>query len=260
MGFLAGKRALIVGVASKRSIAWAIAEAYAREGAELAFTHQNDKLKSRVDEIAAATGSSINIELDVADDGSIERCFAELKTHWDEFDILIHSVGFAPREALSGRFVEATDRQSWSIAQDISAYSLTALTRAAYPFMKARQGAVLTLSYLGAVRSVQNYNLMGPAKAALESSVRFLAADLGKEGIRVNAISAGPIKTLAASGVAGFREMLKGYADMAPLGRNITAEEVGNTAAFLGSDLSSGITGQIIYVDGGFNTTGFLGA
>lgn len=259
MGFLAGKRALIVGVASKRSIAWAIAEQFAEQGAELAFTYQNDKLKSRVDEIAKQTGSSINLELDVASDESIDNCFAELKTHWQEFDILVHSVGFAPREALAGRFLEATDRKSWSIAQDISAYSLTALSRAAYPMMKDRQGSVLTLSYLGAVRSVKNYNLMGPAKAALESSVRFLAADLGAEGIRVNAISAGPIKTLAASGVSGFREMLNGYAEMAPLKRNITATEVGNASAFLCSDLASGITGQILYVDAGFNITGFAG-
>lgn len=259
MGFLNGKRALIVGVASNRSIAWGIAEAFAAQGAELAFTYQNEKLKSRVDEIAKKTGSSINLELDVADDDSINQCFTALKSHWDEFDILIHSVGFAPREALAGRFVEATSREAWNIAQDISAYSLTALTRAAYPFMKERQGSVLTLSYLGAVRSVQNYNLMGPAKAALESSVRFLAADLGGEGIRVNAISAGPIKTLAASGVSGFRSMLNGYAEMAPLKRNITAEEVGNAAAFLCSDLASGITGQIVYVDAGFNTVGFAG-
>lgn len=259
MGFLSGKRALIVGVASKRSIAWAIAESFAAQGAELAFTYQNDKLKSRTDDIAAQTGSNIVLELDVASDASIDSCFSQLKEHWEEFDILVHSVGFAPREALAGRFVEATSRKAWGIAQDISAYSLTALARASHPFIKPRQGSIITLSYLGAVRSVQNYNLMGPAKAALESSVRFLAADLGAEGIRVNAISAGPIKTLAAAGVSGFREMLNGYAEMAPLKRNITAEEVGNAAAFLSSDLASGITGQIIYVDGGYNTVGFAG-
>src|SRR5690606_30517391 len=200
MGFLAGKRALIVGVASQRSIANGIAEAMRREGAELAFTYQNDKLKSRVEEAAAEYGSNIVLPLDVADDTQIEALFEQLGQHWDGFDILVHSVGFAPRETLDGGFVDNRTRESFGIALDISAYSLAALAKAARPMMQGRNGSILTLTYLGSERALPNYNVMGVAKAALEASVRYLAMNLGPEGTRVNAVSAGPIKTLAASG------------------------------------------------------------
>lgn len=258
MGFMTGKRALIVGVASDRSIAAGIAHAMHAQGAELAFTYQTEKLKSRVEKVAAQTGSDIVIELDVAHDEQITKAFTTLNEHWDAFDIIVHAVGFAPREELSGRFVDSVTRQGFGIAHDISAYSFAALAKAGLPMLR-EGGALLTLSYLGAVRSVPNYNVMGPAKASLESTTRFLAQDLGADGIRVNCISAGPIKTLAAAGVAGFRSMLSKAADMSPLKRNVTAEDVGNTAAFLCSDLAGGITGEVVYVDGGYHTTAMSG-
>jgi enoyl-[acyl-carrier protein] reductase I len=257
MGFLQGKRALITGVASQRSIATGIAEAMRREGAELAFTYQTEKLKSRVEDCAKENGSDIVIPLDVASDEQIEQCFTELGKHWPEgFDILVHAIAYAPREAIDGEFLDGLTRENFAIAHDISAYSLAALAKAARPMMKDRHGSVLTLSYLGAERTLQNYNVMGVAKASLEANVRFLAADLGPQGIRVNAISAGPIKTLAAAGVSGFRKMLHHVASFTPLRRNVTIDEVGNAAAFLCSDLASGITGEVLYVDAGYSHVG----
>jgi len=258
VGFLKEKRALIVGVASARSIAAGIARAMHREGAELAFTYQTEKLKSRVDDLAAETGSSLVLPLDVTEDEQIDAVFAACKDAWGSVDIVIHSVGFAPRDQLSGGFVESTTREGFRIAHDISSYSLTALAKAAQPLMNGRNGAILTLSYLGAERAVPNYNVMGPAKASLEASVRFLALDLGADGIRVNGISAGPIKTLAAAGIGGFRSMLEHARHTSPLGRNITADDVGNVAAFLCSDLASGITGEIVHVDAGYSTVGMM--
>lgn len=259
MGFLAGKRALIVGIASQRSIANGIAEAMRREGAELAFTYQNDKLKSRVEEAAAEYGSNIVLPLDVADDTQIEALFEQLGQHWDGFDILVHSVGFAPRETLDGGFVDNLTRESFGIALDISAYSLAALAKAARPMMQGRNGSILTLTYLGSERALPNYNVMGVAKAALEASVRYLAMNLGPEGTRVNAVSAGPIKTLAASGVGNLRKMLTHVAEQAPLRRNVTIEDVGNVGAFLCSDLAAGVTGEVTYVDCGYNILGMTG-
>lgn len=259
MGFLAGKRALITGIASDRSIAYGIAEAMHREGAELAFTYQTDKLKSRVEKAAAAFGSNIVIHCDVATDGSIEAAFKQLGEHWDGLDIVIHAIAFAPKEQLVGSIVDNTTREGSMIAHDISAYSFLALARYAKPLMAGRNGSMLALSYLGAVAAIPNYNVMGMAKASLEAAVRFMAADLGPQGIRVNAISAGPIRTLAAAGISGFKKMLDHFEKNAPLRRNVTIEEVGNTAAFLSSDLASGITGEITYVDSGWNILGMSG-
>ncbi len=256
MGFLAGKRALIVGLASERSIAHGIAVAMHREGAELAFTYQNERLKERVVEMADALGSAVTLPMDVASDAEIDAAFAGIRERWDYLDIVVHSVAFAPREELAGTFVESTTRDGFRIAHEISSYSLTALARAARPLMQGRAGAIVTLSYLGAVRSIPSYNVMGLAKASLEANVRFLAADLGPSGIRVNAISAGPIKTLAAAGVSGFRRMLAQVASATPLRRNVSTEEVGNAAAFLCSDLASGITGEVLYVDAGYSHVG----
>lgn len=256
MGFLAGKRALIVGVATERSIAFGIAQAMHREGAELAFTYANEKLKERVEPLAQSLGSRLVMPLDVTVDAEIDAVFERLQREWGHLDIVVHAVAFAPREALAGSFVANTSRDAFRIAHDVSSYSFTALARGALPLMKGRAGALLTLSYLGAVRSVPSYNVMGLAKASLEANVRFLAADLGPEGIRVNGISAGPIKTLAAAGIAGFRRMLSHVASVAPLRRNVTLEDVGNAAAFLCSDLAAGITGEILYVDAGFSTVG----
>jgi enoyl-[acyl-carrier protein] reductase I len=255
MGFLAGKRALIVGLATERSIAYGIAEAMHREGAELAFTYQ-DRFKDRVVEMAKSFGSSIATEMDVGSDQSIDAAFTDLKKNWDSLDVIVHAVAAAPREALTGRYIDNTSRDTFRSAHDISSYSFTALARAGQSLMQGRAGALITLSYLGAMRSLPNYNVMGLAKASLEASVRFLAADLGPAGIRVNAISAGPIKTLAAAGVGGIRKMLHHTAAIAPLKRNVTIEDVGNAAAFLCSDLAAGITGEIVYVDGGFSTVG----
>jgi enoyl-[acyl-carrier protein] reductase I len=256
MGFLAGKRALIVGVATERSIAWGIAQAMHREGAELAFTYVNDKMKERVTPLAQSLGSKIIVPLDVTKDEEITSAFDVVKRDWGHLDILVHAVAFAPREAIVGSFIENTTREAFQIAHDVSSYSLTALTRAAVPLMAGRDGAILTLSYLGAVRSIPSYNVMGLAKASLEANVRFLAADAGPRGIRVNAISAGPIKTLAAAGIAGFRKMLGQVAEVAPMRKNVTLENVGNAAAFLCSDLAAGVTGEVLYVDGGFSTVG----
>jgi len=256
MGFLAGKRAVVVGLASNRSIAWGIAQALRREGAELAFSYQGDKLAERVKSMAHELGSSIALQLDVADDAQIDAFFDGLTTHWDGLDILIHSVAFAPADQLEGRYIDAVNREGFRVAHDISSYSFAALAKKSEPLMHGRAGALLTLSYLGAVRALPSYNVMGLAKASLEANVRFLAFDLGPSNIRVNAISAGPIRTLAASGVKGIREMLKHVGETSPLKRNVTIDDVGNAAAFLCSDLASGITGQVVYVDAGFNIVG----
>ncbi|KUJ75246.1 enoyl-ACP reductase [Thiomicrospira sp. XS5] len=255
MGFLAGKKALIVGVANNKSIAYGIAKQMHEQGAEIALTYQTEKLKGRVEKVAEELGSSIVLPLDVTSDEQIDNVFAELGKQWDGLDILVHSVAFAPREELEGRMIDASTRSGFSVAHDISAYSLTALTKAGYDMLNKNNGSVLTVSYLGAERAVPNYNVMGIAKASLEATVRYLAADLGQDGIRVNAVSAGPIRTLAASGIKDFRSMLDKAAAATPLRRNVSIEEVGNTAAFLCSDLASGITGEITYVDGGYNTT-----
>jgi enoyl-[acyl-carrier protein] reductase I len=259
MGFLHGKRALITGIISQRSIAWGIADAMHREGAQLAFTYVNDALKNRVDEAANAFGSNIVLPCDVAHDDQIEALFANLGKHWDGLDILVHSIGFAPREAIQGEYLDNLTRENFKIAHDISSYSLSAMAKAARPLMKGRGGAILTLTYLGSDRAMANYNVMGVAKASLEASVRYLAYNLGAEGTRVNGISAGPIKTLAAAGVGNFRKMLEHVEQTAPLRRNVNIEEVGNVAAFLCSDLASGVTGEIVFVDAGFNIMGITG-
>lgn len=259
MGFLNGKRALITGIISQRSIAWGIAKAMHREGAQLAFTYVNDSLKDRVDEAAQAFGSNIVLPCDVSRDSDISALFENLAKQWDGFDILIHSIGFAPREAIQGEFLDNLTRENFAIAHDISSYSLSALSKAARPLMRNRAGAILTLTYLGAERALANYNVMGVAKASLEASVRYLAYNLGPEGTRVNAISAGPIKTLAAAGIGNFRKMLDHVEQNAPLRRSVSIDEVGNVAAFLCSDLASGITGEITYVDSGYNILGMTG-
>mgnify|MGYP001617026367 FL=1 len=256
MGFLAGKRALIVGAASERSIAWGIAQAMYREGAELAFTYQGEKLQPRVEKMAAETNSRIALACDVASDEQIQTVFARLKDHWDGLDIIVHSVAFAPREELAGNYIDSVTRAGFNTAHEISSYSFAALAKAGRSMMQGRNGALLTLSYLGAVRSFTHYNVMGLAKASLEANVRYLAQSLGPEGIRVNGISAGPIRTLAAAGISDFRKMLDYYERNAPLKRGVTIDEVGNVAAFLCSDLASGITAEITYVDAGFNTVG----
>jgi enoyl-[acyl-carrier protein] reductase I len=255
MGFLSGKRALIVGLATDRSIAWGIAQAMHREGAVLAFSHI-DRMADRVVPLAKQLESDITFTMDVAADADIEKGFAFLKTKWDSFDILVHAVAFAPKDALTGDFIDATTRDNFRTAHDISSYSLTALSKAARPFMQSKAGAIVALSYLGAVRSIPSYNVMGLAKASLEANVRFLAADLGPMGIRVNAISAGPIKTLSAAGIPGLRKMLSHVASVSPIKRNVTIDDVGNAAAFLCSDLAAGISGEVLYVDGGFHTVG----
>jgi enoyl-[acyl-carrier protein] reductase I len=257
MGFLTGKKALITGIASERSIATGITEAMRREGAELAFTYQGEKLKSRVEEVAHESGSDIVLPLDVTRDAEITAVFDTLKQKWSGIDIVIHSIGFAPRELLAGGYLDTVTREGYAMAHDISAYSFAALGRAARPLMQGRQASMLSLTYLGAERYIPMYNVMGPAKASLEANVRYMAAELGLEGIRVNAISAGPIKTLAAAGIKGFRGMLAYAEKGSALRRNVTIEEVGNAAAFLCSDLASGITGEIIYVDAGFRFMGF---
>jgi enoyl-[acyl-carrier protein] reductase I len=256
MGFLQGKRALIVGIASNRSIAYGIAKAMHREGAAVALTYQTEKLHSRVADAAAEFGSDIVLPLDVASDEQIEQTFAALGERWDGLDIIVHSVGYAPREQLEGSYVEAVTREGFRIAHDISAYSFAALAKAGRGMMAGRQGALVTMSYLGAVRTVPNYNVMGVAKASLEANVRYLADSLGPEGIRVNAVSAGPIRTLAASGISNFRSMLSEAEAKTPLRRNVTIDEVGNAAAFLCSDLASGITGDVLYVDSGYHILG----
>jgi enoyl-[acyl-carrier protein] reductase I len=260
MGFLDGKRALIVGVAGDRSIAWGIAKAMHREGAEIAYTYQNEKLKERVGKLAALTDSDVVIPCDVSSDEQIEGVFTHLDDFWEALDIIVHSVAFAPRDQLEGSYVDAVTREGFRVAHEISSYSFAALAKAGRAMMQNRNGALLTLSYLGAERALPNYNVMGLAKASLEANVRYLAQSLGSEGIRVNGISAGPIKTLAAAGIGDFRKMLGYYEKTAPLGRGVTIDEVGNAAAFLCSDLASGITGEITHVDCGFNVVAFSAA
>ena len=250
--FLKNKKILISGLANKYSIAAGIAESMHREGAQLAFTYQNERLLKNLSPIAKKCDSDILIKCDVSDDGSIFKAFEMLSEEWSSFDGLVHSIGFAPADHLDGDFVDVTTRDGFKIAHDISSYSFTALAKAAKPFLND-SSALLTLTYLGSIQTLPNYNVMGLAKASLEANTRFLAASLGKDNIRVNAISAGPIKTLAASGVKNFRKMLSQHSQRAPLGRTVTTEEVGNVAAFLCSDLASGITGEITYVDAGFN-------
>jgi enoyl-[acyl-carrier protein] reductase I len=259
VGFLAGKKALIVGLASNRSIAYGIAKAFHEQGAELAFTYQNEKLQSRVESMAAEFNSSLTFPCDVASDSEIKSVFDNLSKHWKHLDILIHSVAYAPADQISGDYIECANREGFRIAHDISAYSLVALAQAALPMMLDTNGSVLTLSYYGAEKAVPNYNVMGIAKASLEASVRYLAASIGPKGLRINAISAGPIRTLAAAGIKDFRKIHSAYANMTPLKRNVTADEVGNTAAFLCSDLASGITGEVLHVDAGYHAVSAMG-
>lgn len=253
MGFLAGKKALIVGIASNRSIAYGIAQAMHREGAELAFSYANDRLKPRVEKFAAEFDSDIVLPCDVSIDNEITGLFTQLGKRWDSLDIMVHSVAFAPREALDGDYLDNLDREGFRIAHDISSYSLAAMAKAGRSMMQNTNGAIITMTYLGSERALPNYNVMGVAKASLEANVRYLAAALGPEGIRVNSISAGPLRTLASAGIGSFRKILDEVARNSPLRRNVTIEQVGNTAAFLCSDLASGITGENIYVDSGYN-------
>ncbi|MBB5607056.1 MULTISPECIES: enoyl-ACP reductase FabI [unclassified Janthinobacterium] len=252
MAFLQGKKILITGLLSNRSIAYGIARACHREGASLAFTYVGERFRERITEFAAEFGSELVFDCDVSSDAQIAAVFHDLARHWEQLDGLVHAIGFAPREAIAGDFLDGLSRESFHIAHDISAYSFPAMTKAALPMLHPG-AAVLTLTYLGAQRAVPYYNTMGLAKASLEASVRYLAVSLGPRGIRANGISAGPIKTLAASGIKDFSKLLGFVAEHAPLRRNVTIEEVGNTAAFLLSDLASGITGEITYVDGGFS-------
>ena len=253
MSFLKGKKILITGLLSNRSIAYGIAKACHAQGAELAFTYQSDRFADRIKDFAAEFDSSLVFECDVADDAQIDKLFADLGTHWSELNGLVHAIGFAPRESIAGSYLDGASREAFRIAHDISSYSFTAMAKAAQPMLQAGKASLITLTYLGADRVVSNYNTMGLAKASLEASVRYLAADLGPNDIRVNGISAGPIKTLAASGIKNFSRILDHVAANAPLRRNITTEEVGNVAAFLLSDLASGVTGEITYVDAGFH-------
>ena len=255
MGFLAGKRILVLGVASKLSIASGIAAAMHREGAELAFTYQAEKLRKRVEGFAKSWGSNLVFPCDVVEDKQISALFSKLSENWDGLDGIVHCLAFAPAHELDGNYVDATTREGFLTAHEISSYSLVALAQQGRELMRDRNGSLLTLSYLGALRSLPNYNVMGLAKASLEANVRYIASSLGPEGTRVNGISAGPIKTLAAAGIKSFRKMLEHNAKQTPLRRNVTIDEVGNAAAFLCSDLASGISGEILYVDGGFNTT-----
>lgn len=252
MGFLTGKRILVTGVASNRSIAYGIAQAMHRAGAELAFTYQNEKLKSRVDEFAAEFGSKIVLPCDVAVDASIEALFVDLAKSWPKFDGFVHAIAFAPGDQLDGDYVDVTTREGFKIAHDISSYSFVAMAKSARKMLNPNS-ALLTLTYLGAERAIPNYNVMGLAKASLEANVRYMANAMGAEGVRVNGISAGPIRTLAASGIKDFRKMLAHCEAVTPIRRTVTTQDVGNSAAFLCSDLSSGITGEILHVDGGFS-------
>ncbi len=255
MGFLADKQILVTGLLSNRSIAWGIARAMQREGAQIALTYQADAVRARVEKLAEELGVSLVLPCDVSDDADIEALFATLGRSWNGLDGIVHSIAFAPREALSGSYLDVVSRESFRIAHDISSYSFSALAKAAYPMMEDRKAALVTLSYLGAEKSVTNYNVMGLAKASLEANVRYMAHSLGPRGIRVNGISAGPIKTLAAAGIGDFGKILNYVEATSPLRRNVTIEEVGNVAAFLCSDLASGITGEIVHVDSGFSST-----
>ena len=252
MGFLQGKKLLITGVLSNRSIAYGIARACHAQGAELAFSYVGERFKDRITQYAAEFGSNLIFDCDVGNDEQIERLFKDLSAHWPQFDGFVHAIGFAPREAIAGDFLEGLSREAFRIAHDISAYSFPAMAKAAAP-MLSNKSALLTLSYLGAVRTVPNYNTMGLAKASLEASVRYLAESMGPRGVRVNGISAGPIKTLAASGIKGFGKILGAVAEAAPIRRNVTIDDVGNVAAFLLSDLAAGVSAEITYVDGGFS-------
>jgi enoyl-[acyl-carrier protein] reductase I len=252
MALLDGKKILVTGLLSNRSIAYGIAKAARREGAALAFTYQNERFKERVEDMARELGSDIALPCDVANDEEIARLVADLGKRWDGLDGLVHAIAYAPREAIAGDFLEGLSREAFRIAHDVSSYSFAALAKAALPMMRGRHASLVTLTYLGAERVVPNYNTMGLAKASLEASVRYLAASLGPQGIRVNGISAGPIKTLAASGIAGFGKILKFVEEHAPLRRNVTTEDVGNAAAFLLSALAGGVTGEVLYVDNGF--------
>ena len=254
MGFLKDKKILVTGLLSNRSIAYGIARALAREGATLAFTYQSEDIKDRVLQLAREFGTTPVLPCDVSDDGQIDALFAALGKQWGGLDGVVHSIAYAPRETLKGEFLDGLSREAFRVAHDVSAYSFAALAKAALPLMEGRKGALLTLTYLGAARSVPNYNVMGLAKASLEASVRYLAQNLGPKDIRVNGISAGPIKTLASAGIGGFGKILKFVEDNAPMRRNVTTDDVGNAAAFLMSDLAAGITGEITYVDCGFNT------
>jgi enoyl-[acyl-carrier protein] reductase I len=259
MGFLQDRKILVTGMLSSRSIAYGIARACHREGAKLAFTFQGERVEDRVRELAAEFGSDIVLACDVSRDEDISGLFEQLGKHWDGLDGLVHSIAFAPREALVGDFLDGLTREAFQIAHDISSYSFAALTKAALPMMEGRDAAVLTLSYLGAERALPNYNVMGLAKASLEANVRYLAQSLGPRGMRVNSVSAGPIKTLAAAGIGNFGKLLAYNEKSAPMRRNVTIDEVGNAAAFLLSPLASGITGEILYVDAGFNITALGG-
>jgi enoyl-[acyl-carrier protein] reductase I len=254
MGFLSGKKILVTGVLSNRSIAYGIAKACHAQGAELAFSYVGERFKERITEFAADFNSTLIFDCDVGDDAQIEKLFVDLATHWPQFDGFVHSIGFAPREAIAGNFLEGLSREAFKIAHDISAYSFPAMAKAALPYLRDKS-ALLTLTYLGSDRIIPNYNTMGLAKASLEASVRYTAEALGPKGIRVNGISAGPIKTLAASGIKDFGKLLKVVADASPIRRNVTIDDVGNVAAFLLSDLAGGVTAEITYVDGGFNKT-----
>lgn len=256
MGLLTGKRALITGVAGERSIAWGIARSMRREGAEPAFTFQNEKLEGRVRKLAAELGSDLVLPCDVSNDEEIQQLFQRLGERWDGLDILVHAIAHARREQLDGDYLANLDREGFLMAHDVSSYSLAALCAAARPLMQGRDAAVLTLSYIGAVRAMPNYNVMGVAKASLEANVRYLAASLGPEGIRVNGVSAGPVRTLAASGIKGLRDFLSHAERVSPLRRNVTTEEIGDAAAFLCSDYAAAVTGEITYVDCGYNVVG----
>ena len=252
MGFLTGKKFLITGVLSNRSIAYGIAKACHAQGAELAFSYVGERFKDRITEFAADFGSKLVFDCDVGDDAQIARLFTDLSAHWPKFDGFVHAIGFAPREAIAGDFLDGLSREAFRIAHDISAYSFPAMAKAAQPMLNDK-AALLTLTYLGAIRTVPNYNTMGLAKASLEASVRYLAESMGPRGVRVNGISAGPIKTLAASGIKGFGKILSVVAETSPIRRNVTIDDVGNVAAFLLSDLAAGVSAEITYVDGGFS-------
>ena len=253
MGMLTGKRFLIAGVISNKSIAAGIAEAMHREGAELAFTYQTEKFRDRVADLAAKWGSNLVIPCDVADDSQIQACFDTLKDHWDSLDGIIHSIAFAPADQLDGDYLDVVNREGFRTAHEISSYSFAAMAKAGLPLMEGRKGALVTLSYLGSERAIPNYNVMGLAKASLEANVRYMAASLGPKGIRVNGISAGPIRTLAASGIKHFKKMLNQNAKTAPMRQNVEPIDVGNVAAFLCSELAQGMTGEILYVDNGYS-------